>query len=226
MQNIMSIDVEDWFHPEALKSFFNSSDWEKLESRVTKNTRKLLELLEKYNVKATFFILGWVAEKYPELIQKIDELGHEIASHGYSHKMITQMNQTEFEEDLCKSLEILENIIQKKIIGFRAPTFSITEETKDWALPILYKYGIQYDSSVYPIHHDRYGIATAPRDQFVIYENGKDNIIEFPLSTLRISGFNMPFGGGGYLRLYPLFITKYFISKLNNENIPTVMLTM
>ena len=198
------------------------SQWETLEHRVMGNTEKILRVLEKYQVKATFFVLGWIAEKHPELVRAIDAQGHEVASHGYSHRMVTQMTPDEFEKDLARSLEVLSGIIHKPILGFRAPTFSITRKTQ-WALPILLKHGIRYDSSVYPIIHDRYGISDAPRRRYVIYQNARHELIEFPLSTIRIGKYNFPFGGGGYLRLYPLRLTRLLINKLQREQIPLII---
>jgi len=221
MYNILSVDVEEWFHPEAVQHLFPREKWDECESRIEKNVENLLNLFQLHNTKATFFILGWIAEKYPAMIKNIAEAGHEIASHGYNHLMITKMNEVGFQNDLRKSIEILENTSGKKICGYRAPTFSIVDDTK-WAWQILENNGFLYDSSVYPVFHDRYGIPDAPRTQFLPLQN-PGTIIEFPLSTLKILGKNLPFGGGGYLRIFPLWFTTMAFRNLNRQNIPGIL---
>lgn len=221
MTNILSVDVEEWFHPESLQHLFPKNEWEKCEQRVNKNVNRLLELFEKRNKKATFFILGWLGERYPEMIEAIFKQGHEIASHGYGHRMITKMTPEEFEADLAKSLSIFKGITGTDVIGYRAPTFSLVKETK-WAFDIMKKNGIRYDSSVYPVYHDRYGIPNAPRSKYYPLENTKD-FIEFPASTIKFFGQNFPFGGGGYLRIFPLWFTRYGFNRLQKENIPGII---
>ncbi len=222
MKHILSFDIEDWYHPEAVKELFPFDKWDNLENRVVENTENILEILQKYKVQATFFILGWIAEKNPALVKRIDDEGHEVASHGYRHRMVTQMTPEQFEEDLVKSIEVLEGITGKKVIGFRAPTFSITKKTL-WALPIMAEYGILYDSSVYPIIHDRYGIKDAPRTEYVIYQKNNHEIIEFPMSTIRLGKYNFPFGGGGYFRIYPLALTDHLISRLTAKKMRSII---
>lgn len=221
MKNIISVDVEEWFHPEALQHLFPPSEWAGNETRVIQNVDRLLALFRVHKVSATFFVLGWVAEQHPQLIEKIVQDGHEIGSHGYSHRMVTKMNEVEFQNDLRKSVQILEKISGRKVMGFRAPTFSIVYNTR-WAWQILADNGFEYDSSVYPIIHDRYGMPDAPRSMYK--PMGKDtDLLEFPMSTLSIGGKNMPFGGGGYLRILPLWFTKMAIKKINSENIPAIV---
>ena len=144
--NILSFDIEDWFHPEIFSGKFPLDQWDKLESRVRRDTDIILNFLSKRNLKSTFFILGWVAEKYPQIVKDAVSAGHEIGSHGYSHRMITQMNPESFREDLRRSLDVLNDLSPDPVVGFRAPTFSITEKTQ-WALPIMFEEGIRYDSS-------------------------------------------------------------------------------
>lgn len=222
MQNILSVDVEEWFHPEALQHHFPKNKWASLESRVTKNVEALLNLFDQKNSKATFFTLGWIAKNYPELVKKIINRGHEIASHSNMHRMITKMSAQEFETDLSESIKILEDTSGQKIIGFRAPTFSVTKNTL-WSLEIMHKLGLRYDSSIYPIWHDRYGIPDAPRSMYKVLEKNGEALIEFPMSTIKLFGKNLPFGGGGYLRIYPNWLTRKGIETVNKEGHPAIM---
>lgn len=218
--NILSFDIEDWFHPEMFGSRFRIDTWEKLESRVRKNTEIILNFLAGKNLKATFFFLGWVAEQCPDLVKDAFSEGHEIASHGYSHTRINKLSRAQFKEELKRSIEILSSF-SGKIKGFRAPTFSVTLSTL-WALPILSELGIRYDSSVYPIYHDRYGMPAAPVSPFVIYKNGESSLVEFPMSTVELLRFKLPFGGGGYFRLYPLWLTAKLMKMCQAQNHPII----
>lgn len=222
MNNILSVDIEEWFHPEAIQHLFESDSWESNETRVEANVNILLNLFNRKNATATFFVLGWVARKHPKMIKKIIEEGHEIASHGNSHKMITQLSPKEFEKDLQESIRILEDVTGQKVLGFRAPTFSIVKETQ-WAWEIMLKLGLKYDSSVYPIWHDRYGIPDAPRSYYTCLEKDGQQLLEFPMPTLKIFHKNFPFGGGGYLRIFPLWFTRYAIKKFNQEGKPAII---
>ncbi len=222
MHNILSVDVEDWFHPEALQHLFPYSSWSGLESRVNKNVEMLLQLFSDKGVQATFFTLGWVAQRDPALIKKIVEQGHEIASHGNRHKMVTKMSPQEFEKDLGESINILEDASGKKVLGFRAPTFSVVKDTF-WSFEIMAKLGLVYDSSVYPIWHDRYGVPDAPRREYKAYESNGKTITEFPMSTVKILGKNVPFGGGGYLRIYPNWLTIKAINAVNKDGLPAIV---
>ena len=222
INNILSVDVEDWFHPEAVQHMYPPSSWSKLQNRVIENVDKLLDLFDEKNVKATFFVLGWIAKTHPELVYKIIDKGHEIASHGLMHKMVTKMTPEEFEDDLRESIKILEDISGQKILGFRAPTFSVIEDTF-WSFEIMLKLGLVYDSSIYPIWHDRYGVPDAPRKIHNVLESNGKVLTEFPMSTVRIFGKNMPFGGGGYLRILPRWITKKAISTINSNEQPAIM---
>lgn len=222
MFNILSVDVEEWFHPEALQHLYPYSEWVNLESRVNENVEKLLQLFSDKNVKATFFTLGWIAKQHPGLIKKISGQGHEIASHGNKHKMVTKMSSEEFEVDLGESIKILEDTSGEKVLGFRAPTFSVVKETF-WSFEIMEKLGLAYDSSVYPIWHDRYGVPDAPRQRYNALGNNGNTLTEFPMSTIKFFGKNIPFGGGGYLRIYPNWLTKKAIASVNNEGLPAIM---
>ena len=217
MKNIMSVDLEDFFCDLPF------DEWSQYESRVLKNTNKILELFDKHEVKATFFTLGYIAEKFPELIKDIDDKGHEIASHSYAHLDIRKTTKLEFENDLRKSIEILEKITRKKILGFRAPYFSIDKKSF-WAMEILSKY-IKYDSSIFPVKTPLYGIRNAPRN---IYKpnltnpsvsDSKSSLIEIPMATDRIPIIgNVAIAGGFHLRFLPYFYIKYGLNKINKKN--------
>lgn len=216
MKNVLTFDIEDWFHAEVFGSRFPMHNWDQLESRVKGNTEIILNFLSKKNVKATLFFLGWVAEKYPEIVKFASEEGHEIASHGYTHTRVDKLKPDEFRNEVRESAKLLSSISDKKIIGFRAPTFSITKKTL-WALPILLEEGMKYDSSIFPIYHDRYGIPDAPSEPYVIHENGSHQIVEFPMPTIRITKYKIPFGGGGYFRLYPFWLSMKFMEKYRDS---------
>ena len=221
MVNILSFDIEDWFHPEVFEDRFPMATWEQLESRVERNTEIILTFLQRKQLHATFFILGWVAEKHPQLVKAIAEEGHEIACHSYSHTMITKLTPQSFREELQRSLSILREISQQPVVGFRAPTFSVVKQTL-WALPIMFEAGIRYDSSIFPIYHDRYGIPDAPREPFVIYYQEGISLIEYPMTTVKLMGMNFPFGGGGYFRLYPFWLSRQLMKKCVQEGRPII----
>lgn len=222
MLNILSVDVEEWFHPEALQHLYPHSEWSKLDSRVNENVEKLLQLFSTKKAKATFFILGWIAKNHPGVIKKIVEQGHEIASHGNNHKMLTKMSPEEFEEDLAESIKILEDTSGQRVLGFRAPTFSVVKKTF-WSFEIMEKLGLIYDSSVYPIWHDRYGVPDAPRQKYLAFRKSRRFLTEFPMSTVKLLGKNIPFGGGGYLRIYPNWLTIKGIKSVNKEGFPAIL---
>ena len=217
LKNIMSVDLEDFFCDLPFDT------WSQYESRVMKSTNKILALFEKYEIKATFFTLGYIAEKFPDLVKDIDDRGHEIASHGYAHLDIRKITKEEFENDLKKSIQILEKIIGKKILGFRAPYFSIDKKSF-WAMEILSKY-FKYDSSIFPVKTPMYGIKNAPRN---IYKPNltnpsvidlKSKLIEIPMATHRIPIIgNIPIAGGFHLRFLPYFYIKYGLNKINENN--------
>lgn len=223
MLNALTIDVEDYYHVAAFESVVRHEDWDRYESRVGGNTHRILDILEEHAIKATFFVLGWVAEREPKLVKAIHEGGHEIASHGYTHRRIYTQTRKAFREETRRAKHLLEDIIGRPIIGYRAASYSITQKSL-WALDILREEGFLYDSSVFPVHHDLYGIAQFPRFCHVVRGPVGDGLIESPLSTLRLAGMNIPIGGGGYLRLFPYAFTRWGIERLNcKERQPAVV---
>jgi len=210
-----TVDVEDWFQVENLKGAIERKNWAYYELRVVNNTRKLLKLLRKYNIKATFFVLGWVAERVPQLILEIYQEAHEIASHGYSHISLYEMTADRFRDDIAKSKKILEAIIDAPIYGYRASNFSIT----DWAIEILREEGFRYDSSFYPtsVKYRRYGFLNLEDfeniDKYGVYVNSK-GFYEFPVSSLNILNLAIPWGGGAYFRILPLSIFKIGVKRI------------
>jgi len=207
-KQVMTVDVEDYFHVSAFEKNITRADWDNLELRVERNTYRLLELFEQNQVKSTFFTLGWVAKRCPELIKTIVSQGHELASHGYSHQRATTMNAEQFREDVSKSKKILEDVSGQSITGYRAPSFSIND-SNTWVYETLIELGFEYSSSTYPITHDLYGVPTWPRFMYERPENfdGKV-IIEIPVPTSRKNDQNIGIGGGGYFRLYPYWLSK------------------
>ncbi len=217
--NALSFDVEEWFQAEVFANIFPQDQWERLESRVDRQVDLVLGLLEEHGIKATFFTLGWIAERYGEVVGKIISDGHELACHGYSHTMITKQSRGDFEEDLKRARGVLEDIYGKRVRGYRAPTFSITEEAR-WALEILCANGFHYDSSIYPIRHDRYGIPNSPRFPYPVVERGGRRLWEFPGPTKRIAGATLPAAGGGYLRLFPYWWASSAVRAANRIGQP------
>jgi polysaccharide deacetylase family protein (PEP-CTERM system associated) len=218
MKNALSFDLEDWFCVSNLSSVINKGDWDKCELRVVQNTRSILTLLDDCNTTATFFVLGWIAERIPELVREIDQRGHEIATHGYSHTMLTEMTPELFEEDLLKAICVTEKCTCQKILGFRAPSFTVTNSTM-WALDILAKNGIRYDSSIFPVgFHPDYGFSAAPLS---IYKHN-DYLIEFPLTCVEIMGKRIPCSGGGYFRILPYSLTRFLLRLCNRQKRPFV----
>ena len=221
--NAISVDVEDYFHAEALAAYVRRDEWDTLQSRVVDNTLRVLELFNPSGVKATFFILGWVADRFPKLVREIQGAGHEIACHSYFHRPIYRLSPEEFREDTRRAVRAIEDACGIKLEGYRAPTFSITKNSL-WALEILAEEGFQYDSSIFPIHHDLYGMANWPRFPTVCTLQDKRELLEFPLSTFRLLGTNWPFGGGGYLRIFPSSYTHRGFFELNErEKMPVIV---
>lgn len=212
--NVFTVDVEDWYQVEI-------DSQAEISKCVLENTNRLLKILSESGVMGTFFIQGLVAKKFPQLIRRIHKGGHEIATHGYDHKPAFRQSYKEFASNLKKSINILEDLIQEKILGYRAPDFSITNESI-WALSILEEQGLQYDSSIFPIRSKRYGIPDAPVFPYRIQGT---KLIEIPLSTIRIFGSNLPICGGGYLRLLPYWLTKQAIKRINREGRPVIIYT-
>ena len=216
MLNALTIDVEDYFHVEAFADVISSAHWDQYPIRVERNTFRLLEILGRRNVKATFFILGWVADRCPALVRAIVDSGHEIGSHGYGHQMLTRGSQANFRADLTRAKSAIEDQTGSRVTCFRAPSYSITSKTL-WALEILGEFGFEYDSSIFPIRHDYYGIPDAPRFPHYWSLQSGARLLEFPPSTVRVLGINVPIAGGGYLRLLPYKVTAGAIRRLNQK---------
>lgn len=214
--NVMSVDVEDYYQVSAFAESVATNEWEQHESRVVANTHRLLKLFSEKNIKATFFVLGWVAEREPQLVKEIFNQGHEVASHGFSHQLIYNQSQKIFKEETIKSKKLLEDLIGEEVIGYRAASYSITKRNL-WALDILQEAGFVYDSSIFPIRHDRYGIADAKTTPHKLTTPNGGELIEFPLTTRRLGKFNIPVAGGGYFRLYPYFLTRHFLRAVNKK---------
>ena len=217
--NAISIDVEDYFQVSAFEHTIDRKDWDQLEHRVSANVTQIIQLLKSANVKATFFVLGWVAERYPEIVKTIIDHGHELASHGYGHQRVSDLTRAEFKQDLIQAKDILENLSGIEIKGYRAPSYSIGK-SNIWALEVLAETGHQYSSSIYPINHDHYGYPGAPRFAF---KDTKTGLIEIPISTMKFMSRLYPAGGGGFFRFYPYQITRKIIQRVNKlDNQPTI----
>ena len=214
--NALSFDVEDYFHASALAGAFGAKSWDELPSRVQDNMDNLLDILDAQGVKATMFILGWVARRFPELVRAAARRGHEIACHGLTHKLIYQQTPQEFATETAEARKVLEDLTGCHIRGYRAASFSITRRSL-WALDVLASQGFEYDSSIFPIVHDRYGIPGAPRLPYRLVLGGSTSMIEFPPSTMRIAGLTLPVGGGGYFRLFPYGYTRLGLKLLNGR---------
>lgn len=205
MINALTIDVEDYFQVSAFEKIIARASWEKIPCRVEANTDRVLQIFSDHGVRATFFTLGWVAERYPGLVKRIVENGHEIASHGYSHIRVTEQNPSEFKEDVTRTKKLLEDISGCPVTGYRAASYSINAENI-WALDVLHEVGYSYSSSIYPVKHDLYGMPDASRFPF---RNKGDGILEIPISTVRLLNRNYPGGGGGFFRLFPYRVSKW-----------------
>lgn len=212
--NALTIDFEDWY--QGLEIPY--SKWDQFEDRIEAVADKLLNILAETDTKATFFMLGYVAEKHPELVKRVEAEGHEIGTHGFSHTLIYTQPPELFKQELTRSIKYLEDLTGKKVLGHRAPFFSITKDSL-WALDILGELGVKYDSSIFPILNYRYGIADSPRFPYTI-KREKHEFVEFPISTLKLPGFTMPISGGAYFRIYPYQLTKQAIRAVNRGGQP------
>jgi polysaccharide deacetylase family protein (PEP-CTERM system associated) len=223
VRNFLTVDVECWFHAYNMRAVAPKSTWHTLPSGIERNMEKLLDLLRAHETKATFFILGWVADRFPEVVRMIDREGHEIGTHGYHHDLITEMTPAAFEDDLLRSLEAISRSTAQRIRGHRASNFSVVSSTL-WALEILARHGIQYDSSIFPIARQRYGISDWPnRNPHILKLAGGRSLVELPMSTMRVAGRQVPVAGGGYLRLYPSQVTERFIAQQNVRGLPAMV---
>jgi polysaccharide deacetylase family protein (PEP-CTERM system associated) len=212
IRNALTVDVEDYFHVSAFAPHIARDTWEHLPCRVERNVDAILAILEEHNARATYFVLGWVAERYPQLVRRIADQGHEVASHGYAHKRATDQTPEEFRQDVTRAKRLLEDISGVAVNGYRAPSFSIGHGNM-WALESLSEAGYRYSSSIYPIRHDHYGMPNAPR--FAFYPEGGGGILELPVTTVRLFNHNLPAGGGGYFRLLPYSASRWCLKRVN-----------
>ncbi|TQV71858.1 DUF3473 domain-containing protein [Exilibacterium tricleocarpae] len=215
MLHAMTVDVEDYYQVAAFKSVVKFDDWSNWPSRVEQNTRVLLDLFAENDIKCTFFVLGWVAERHPQLVAELVAGGHEVASHGYSHDLVYSQTPEVFKEETYKSKEILEAITQKPIAGYRAASYSITRASL-WALDILAELGFSWDSSIFPIHHDRYGMPGTPEQPYTIKTRNGATLTELPLTTAKVLGQSVPAAGGGYFRQYPYVLSRWLFERASN----------
>jgi len=216
MKNAFTVDVEDYFQVEGFAGAIDRGSWEGFRTRVGASTSTLLDLLAKRGVHATFFVLGWVARKHPEIVRQISAAGHEIASHGMSHRLIYTQTPAEFRRETRDAKALLEDLAQRPVEGYRAATYSITRRSL-WALDILCEEGFSYDSSIFPMRHDRYGIPDAEPKPHVLTTPGGGRLVEFPISVLRYHGAKVPVAGGGYFRLFPYGFTRWALRRLNEQ---------
>lgn len=211
--NAMTVDVEDYFHVSVFDGTLPRHNWTALESRVCANTDRLLQIFDEVGVRATFFVLGWVAERYPALVQRIAAARHEIASHGYAHRLVYDQTPSAFRHDVRRAKDLLEQATGQPVLGYRAPSYSITPRSL-WALDILIEEGYRYDASIFPIRHDRYGISVSARHPYRV-DRTAGHLIEMPASTVRVGPMNLPVAGGGYFRILPYGWTKWGIARVN-----------
>jgi polysaccharide deacetylase family protein (PEP-CTERM system associated) len=214
--HIMTVDVEDYFMVEAFAGSVPRETWESWPSRVVTSTRRALDLFDKYNVKGTFFFVGWVAQKFPELVRDVHARGHELACHSFWHRAVYSLTPTEFREDTRAAVRAIEDAAGVKLYGYRAPSWSITKECL-WALDILAEEGFTYDSSIYPIHHDLYGVPGAQRFPYTHQLKNGQSLLELPPTTARFLGLNLPAAGGGYLRIFPLAYTRWVFRQYEKK---------
>lgn len=220
--NGFSVDVEDWFQVSDFEDSIPLANWDRYESRVVANTRRILALLREFDVRGTFFILTWNAVRHPELVAEIAADGHEIATHGHTHRLVYEQGRDLYKEDLERSLEILRAVPGVEVLGYRAPSFSITAKSM-WALDIMLEAGLRYDSSVFPVQDALYGIPGAKRFPFLVHERDGRQLAEFPMTTTRLGQRNLPLGGGAYLRLLPYRYMQWGMRRVNDEGQPAVV---
>jgi polysaccharide deacetylase family protein (PEP-CTERM system associated) len=213
--NAMSIDVEDYFHVSVFDGIVPRVRWDEMPSRVRRNTERLLDIFDEFKVRSTFFVLGWVGERHSDLVREIARRGHEIASHGYAHRLVYDQTPDLFRADVRKAKVILEDASGRSVLGYRAPSYSITPRSL-WALDILIEEGYRYDSSIFPIRHDRYGIPVSDRRPYTI-ERSAGTLVEVPGSTTQVGPMNLPVAGGGYFRILPYWWTRWGIERVNRR---------
>lgn len=215
IRNAFTVDVEDYFQVSALAPYIPRQQWDNIPCRIERNVERILDLLNERGAHATFFTLGWIAERYPVLIRRIVEQGHELASHGYGHLRASEQTPDSFREDISRSKKLLEDIGGKVVQGYRAPSFSIGASNL-WALDLLQDAGYRYSSSIYPIQHDHYGMPEAPR--FAFRPRGESGLLELPVTTVNVFGRNFPAGGGGYFRMLPYQMSRWCLNRVNQQD--------
>lgn len=216
----MSVDVEDYFQVSGFEDIVPREAWPMYESRVCRNTDLVLQMFADAGIHATFFVLGWVGERFPDLVRRIAGEGHEVASHSHEHRLVYRLSRDEFRQDLRRARGVLEDAIGCRVVGYRAPSYSVTNDSL-WALDVLIEEGYAYDASIYPVRHDRYGISTWPR-HLTRVTRPAGAIWEFPGATVRLGGANLPIGGGGYFRLLPYQWTRFGFRRVNAERHPAM----
>jgi polysaccharide deacetylase family protein (PEP-CTERM system associated) len=220
--NAFSVDVEDWYQVSDFEDQVLPENWDRYESRVVPNTQRILRILDEFGVRGTFFILAWNAERHPALVEEIAAAGHEIATHGYGHRLVYELGKDQYRRDLELSQQILERILGRTARGYRAPSFSVTSQSM-WALDVMLEAGIEYDSSIFPVQDSLYGIPGALRFPFVIHSRGERELVEFPMTTAKVAGRNLPLGGGAYLRVLPYTYMRWGMRRVNHEGQPAVV---
>ncbi|NUU01800.1 XrtA system polysaccharide deacetylase [Herbaspirillum robiniae] len=215
IRNAMTVDVEDYFQVSAFAGTISRDSWDRQPCRVERNMEKILAIFSEHGIKATFFTLGWIAERYPALVRSIVDQGHELASHGYGHLRASDQTRAQFSDDIVRSKALLEDIGGQPVLGYRAPSFSIGKQNM-WALDALYEAGYRYSSSIYPVKHDHYGVPDAPR--FAYRPNGPQGLLEVPVSTVRFGDKNYPAGGGGFFRFFPYELSRWLLRRVNQRD--------
>ncbi len=211
--NALTIDVEDYFQVSAFAPYIPRAEWDSRECRVERNVDRILGMLDDHQTKATFFTLGWIAERYPQLVRRISNEGHEVASHGFGHERASDLDRGAFDADIRRAKSVLEDLIGRRVDGYRAPSFSIGP-TNLWAFESLARAGYRYSSSIYPIRHDHYGMPDAPRFMY----RPTDGLLEIPITTLRMFNRNLPSSGGGYFRLLPYALSRWMLRTVNAQD--------
>lgn len=219
--NALTVDVEDYFQVAAFSKSIDRSEWNSIAPRVVQNTQRLLDVFDEAQVSATFFVLGWVAERFPKLVSEIHGRGHEVACHGFGHELIYRQSVDDFRDETVRSKAVLEEITGAQVAGYRAASYSITARSL-WALDVIADAGFQYDSSIVPVRHDLYGMAGARPVPHELRTAQGRKIVEFPPTTFRLLGQRLPVGGGGYFRLYPYWLTAYLLRQVNRSRSPFI----
>ena len=213
LTNALTIDVEDYFQVSAFAPYIRREDWDARECRVENNVGRILELLAAKDTKATFFTLGWIAERYPQLVRRIVDQGHELACHGYGHERVSDLSEAAFTQDVTRAKRLLEDLTGQQVLGYRAPSFSIGVGNL-WALDVLARSGFRYSSSIYPIRHDHYGMPDSPRFAYRV----ASGLLEVPVTTVRLMNRNLPSSGGGYFRLLPYAVSRWLLRRVNHKD--------